>query len=99
MALLRRLTARVEAVAKLLDVVSYRSVLARGFALVSVDGEPVRIEASGLEARVLQHEIDHLNGTLYVDRMEPRSLCTLDNYSKHWRDLPINEVRMQLGRL
>jgi peptide deformylase len=32
------------------------------------DGEPVRIEASGLEARVLQHEIDHLDGVLILDR-------------------------------
>jgi peptide deformylase len=31
-------------------------------------GEPVRIEASGLEARVLQHEIDHLDGVLILDR-------------------------------
>ena len=45
-ALLRRLTARLEAVGKLLDVVSYRSVLQRGFALVSVDGEPVRSAAA-----------------------------------------------------
>ena len=33
-----------------------------------VDGEPVTIEASGLEARVLQHEIDHLDGVLMLDR-------------------------------
>lgn len=33
-----------------------------------VDGEPVDIEASGLEARVLQHEIDHLDGVLILDR-------------------------------
>jgi peptide deformylase len=33
-----------------------------------VDGEPVRIEASGLEARVLQHELDHLDGVLILDR-------------------------------
>jgi peptide deformylase len=33
-----------------------------------VDGEPVVIEASGLEARVLQHEIDHLDGVLILDR-------------------------------
>jgi peptide deformylase len=32
------------------------------------DGEPVTIEASGLEARVLQHEIDHLDGILILDR-------------------------------
>jgi peptide deformylase len=33
-------------------------------------GEPLLIEASGLEARVLQHEIDHLDGVLFFDRME-----------------------------
>ena len=32
-----------------------------------LDAEPVRIEASGLEARVLQHEIDHLDGVLILD--------------------------------
>ena len=35
---------------------------------LDLDGEPVRIEASGLEARVLQHEIDHLDGVLILDR-------------------------------
>jgi peptide deformylase len=35
-----------------------------------VDGEPIVIEASGLEARVLQHEIDHLDGVLILDRTE-----------------------------
>lgn len=35
---------------------------------LDVDGEPVEIEASGLEARVLQHEIDHLDGVLILDR-------------------------------
>ena len=35
---------------------------------VSVDVEPIRIEAAGLEARVLQHEIDHLDGILILDR-------------------------------
>ena len=35
---------------------------------LDVDGEPVTIEASGLEARVLQHEIDHLDGVLILDR-------------------------------
>ena len=31
-------------------------------------GEPILIEASGLEARVIQHEIDHLDGALILDR-------------------------------
>ena len=35
---------------------------------LDVEGEPVTIEASGLEARILQHEIDHLDGVLILDR-------------------------------
>jgi peptide deformylase len=35
---------------------------------LDVDGVAVTIEASGLEARVLQHEIDHLDGVLILDR-------------------------------
>jgi peptide deformylase len=38
------------------------------FSGLDVDGEPIRIEASGLEARVLQHELDHLDGVLILDR-------------------------------
>jgi peptide deformylase len=38
------------------------------FSGLDVDGEPVRLEASGLEARVLQHELDHLDGVLILDR-------------------------------
>jgi peptide deformylase len=33
------------------------------------NGEPVTVEASGLEARVIQHEIDHLDGVLILDRI------------------------------
>jgi peptide deformylase len=38
------------------------------FGGLDVEGEPVTVEASGLEARVLQHEIDHLDGVLILDR-------------------------------
>jgi peptide deformylase len=34
----------------------------------SPDGEPLVIEAEGLEARVIQHEVDHLDGVLIIDR-------------------------------
>ena len=37
----------------------------------SVDGKPLTIEARGLRARVLQHEIDHLDGVLFIDRVDP----------------------------
>jgi peptide deformylase len=36
---------------------------------VGVDWEPVRVEAAGFEARALQHEIDHLDGLLFLDRV------------------------------
>ncbi|MGD8329335.1 MAG: peptide deformylase [Acidobacteriota bacterium] len=36
-----------------------------------IDGEPVEIEAQGLLARCLHHEIDHLNGILFLDRVSP----------------------------
>ncbi|NOX20267.1 MAG: peptide deformylase [Nitrospirae bacterium] len=35
------------------------------------EGNPVEIEAEGLLSRALQHEIDHLNGILFVDRLSP----------------------------
>lgn len=35
------------------------------------EGEPVAIAARGLRARVLQHELDHLDGVLFIDRLDP----------------------------
>jgi len=54
--------------------------------------EPVTIEAQGWYARILQHEIDHLHGALYIDRMNSRSFCTHDNYARYWKDRPVAEV-------
>jgi len=36
-----------------------------------VNGQPLAINARGLRARVLQHEIDHLDGVLFIDRVDP----------------------------
>ncbi len=36
-----------------------------------LDARPVRLEARGLFARVLQHEMDHLDGALFIDRLDP----------------------------
>ncbi len=59
-------------------------------------GQPQRLQASGWFARILQHEIDHLNGRLYIDRMETRSFTSLDNMARHWKDLPVESVRTVL---
>jgi len=41
---------------------------------INEKGEEIEIKAEGFFARVLQHEIDHLNGVLFVDRADPQSL-------------------------
>jgi peptide deformylase len=46
-------------------------------------GEPVQIEAEGWYAGILQHEIDHLRGTLYIDRIWSSSFSSLDHYNRH----------------
>ena len=46
--------------------------------------KPRVIEAEGWYARILQHEIDHLNGKIYIDRMRSETFSTLDNYQRHW---------------
>ena len=51
------------------------------------------IEASGWYARILQHEIDHLRGNLYIDRMRSRTFSSLDNWNRSWKGKPIREVR------
>ncbi|HPW56567.1 MAG: peptide deformylase [Thermoanaerobaculaceae bacterium] len=48
---------------------------------LDVDGAPLRIEAEGLHARVIQHEVDHLDGIVFVDRMQ--DLSTL-MYEEEW---------------
>ena len=59
--------------------------------------EEVTINARGWYARILQHEIDHLNGTLYIDRMQSRTLTTTDNMLKFWQSKNIDDVLAELG--
>jgi peptide deformylase len=46
-------------------------------------GKAKTIEASGWYARILQHEIDHLQGHVYIDRMRSETFSTLENYQRH----------------
>ncbi|MGB8341363.1 MAG: peptide deformylase [Chthoniobacterales bacterium] len=43
----------------------------------TLEGERLQIEASGLLARALQHEVDHLNGILFIDRMSAATKVAL----------------------
>jgi len=40
---------------------------------VGIDGAPLRLEHDGIAARVVQHELDHLDGKLIIDRTDPES--------------------------
>jgi len=60
-------------------------------------GQPRRVEAQGWYARILQHEIDHLYGRIYIDRMDPRSFMSIDNLTRHWKDMTVDAIRQALG--
>jgi peptide deformylase len=72
---------------------------ARGVRVEALDenGTPITISAQGWYARILQHEVDHLEGTLYLDRMETRSFTTAENHRRHWAGRTTAQVREALG--
>lgn len=51
----------------------------------TLEGEPIEIEATGLLARALQHEVDHLNGILFIDRMSSVAKASLQSRLKRLR--------------
>src|SRR5580704_15158656 len=67
-----------------------RSVKVRA---LNESGQSVVIEAEGWYARILQHEIDHLRGTLYIDRMWSRSFSSVDHYNRYLKSKTPAELR------
>ncbi len=55
-------------------------------------GEQRSVDATGWYARILQHEIDHLQGALYIDRMQTRTFTSMENWNRFWRGKPIGEA-------
>jgi peptide deformylase len=56
--------------------------------LPQLDGSVLEIESDGLLARVLQHEIDHLNGVLFVDRLSAVGKVSMRNRLKRLLENP-----------
>jgi peptide deformylase len=58
-----------------LSIPGLKDIVERSYAVVAEgldeNGKPVHVEAEGLLARILQHEVDHLDGILFVDRVSP----------------------------
>jgi peptide deformylase len=49
------------------------------------NGKAVSYRAQDWHARILQHELDHLNGILYIDKMRPKSFMSIKNFNMFWR--------------
>jgi peptide deformylase len=65
-----------------------RQVVARG---LDRHGRKIELKVTGFSARVVQHETDHLDGVLFLDRMKSfESLTFLDEFSRYWsrEDVP-----------
>jgi len=60
-------------------------------------GQPQTMHVRGWPARILQHEVDHLDGTLYVDRMVSRSFSTGEQVKERFAGKPIAEVLAMFG--
>ena len=56
-----------------------KSIIARA---QTVEGDTIAIQASGLLARAIQHEVDHLNGILFIDRMNSAAKAALSSRLK-----------------
>ena len=84
-----------------LSFASFNMVVARS-RKVHVDaldehGTPMSIDATGWYARILQHEIDHLNGIVCCDRMDSRTLSTGENFSRYWGSKTAAEAKAIVG--
>ncbi|HYB99785.1 MAG TPA: peptide deformylase [Candidatus Limnocylindrales bacterium] len=56
---------------------------------LDLDAQPQSIEAEGFLATVFQHELDHLQGVLFLDRIrDTRKLATIDDYARYWLNKP-----------
>jgi peptide deformylase len=69
-----------------------KDVLAKGFDMY---GEPVLVQGSDLLARCIQHETDHLDGVLFIDRLdrEQRKLAMREVREAEWAGQPVPQVR------
>ncbi|KAM7259201.1 hypothetical protein ACFE04_014942 [Oxalis oulophora] len=79
-----------------LSVDGFRAVVERSLSVevtgLDRNGKPIKVDASGWQARILQHECDHLDGTIYVDKMVQKTFRTVENL-----DLPLAEGCPKLG--
>lgn len=80
-----------------LSVEGYVGVVARAkkvkVSALDRSGKPVTYIAAGWFARILQHEMGHLNGELYIDHIQDKSLISTKNFAELWRDAKQTKIR------
>ncbi|MEV6414589.1 peptide deformylase [Kribbella sp. NPDC051718] len=73
-----------------LSMPGYTGVVNRPYAVNATYTDPAGTTHhklfEGWQARIVQHETDHLHGTVYIDKLETRSVSTTENYLEHWND-------------
>ncbi|MEU6321551.1 peptide deformylase [Streptomyces sp. NPDC047009] len=84
-----------------LSIPGWQAVVARHarvrLRVLDEHGAAVDEEFSGWPARIVQHETDHLDGTLYLDRAEPRSLSSNEAVAARWAQPTPERAAAELG--
>ena len=63
-------------------------------------GEPIEMEAAGLKAGTFQHEVDHLRGVLFVDRVaDPKTLTTWEQFKLHHEAAFVERISALVARV
>lgn len=86
-----------------LSVRGYRAIVPRAtkVAVSGLDrnGKKISFTADGWLARILQHEVDHLNGNLYIEKMNPKSFITEHHFSKEWANATPEKIHQFVKRI
>lgn len=80
-----------------MSIQGYRAVVPRAANIVVSGwdryGKQIRITASNYHARILQHEVDHLNGVLYIDHMISKTFMGEKYFSKKWARVGAEKIK------
>jgi peptide deformylase len=83
-----------------LSVDGYRALVRRSHRVrvryLDPGGNQHEAVVSGWHARILQHEVDHLNGILYIDRMASRTFMNDEHYER-WAHEPVDLISQVFG--
>jgi peptide deformylase len=86
-----------------LSIEGYRAVVPRAKKVkvsgLDRHGQKISMVADGWLARIVQHEVDHLSGRLYIERMYPRSFISEAHFSKNWAEAGPEKLEAYISHL